>query len=148
MVFPLSVAIFLKKFFGHWVSHYKVSIGVMFHLCGKSTCNILLWWYTPCFFDGDGGGGDKCVTLLVTLLGAAMVDVFIFTVDVGDWRHCSHNSAMVLFSQLGCSLCLLSEAMGSLIQLIHVALCNCISSDCGNISNTFPEVVNFIRNIF
>ena len=48
--------------------------------------------------------GDKGVTLHVTLLGDVMVDVFIFIVDVGNWRHCSHNSAMVLFSQLGCSL--------------------------------------------
>jgi hypothetical protein len=31
--------------------------------------------------------------------------------------------------------------MGSLILLCHVALCNCVSSDCGNFSNTFPEVV-------
>ena len=42
--------------------------------------------------------------LLVTLLGAVMVELFIFIVDVGNWRHCSRNSAMVLFSQLGCSL--------------------------------------------
>ena len=48
--------------------------------------------------------GDNGVTLHVTLLGDVMVDVFIFIVDVGNWRHCSHNSAMVLFSQLGCSL--------------------------------------------
>ena len=48
--------------------------------------------------------GDKGVTLHVTLLGDVMVDVFMFIVDVGNWRHCSCNSAMVLFSQLGCSL--------------------------------------------
>ena len=75
--------------------------------CGKSTCNILLWWYTPCFCDGNGGGGDKGLTLHVTLMGDVMVDVFIFIVDVGDWRHCSCNSAMVLFSQLCCSLLLM-----------------------------------------
>ena len=47
---------------------------------------------------------DNGVTLHVTLLGDVMVDVFIFIVDVGNWRHCSRNIAMVLFSQLGCSL--------------------------------------------
>ena len=52
----------------------------------------------PCFCDCNGGGGDDSVILLVTLLGAVVVDVFIFIVDVGNWRHCSCNSAMVLFS--------------------------------------------------
>ena len=100
-----------------------------------------LWWYIPCFSDGNGGGCDNGVTLFVTLLGAVMVDMFIFIVDVGNWMYCSRNSAMVLFGQLGCSLLLQWWTMGSLMQLYHMALCNCISSDCGNFSNTFLQKV-------
>ena len=100
-----------------------------------------LWWYIPCFSDGNDGGCDKGVTLFVTLLGAVMVDMFIFFVDVGNWMYCSRNSAMVLFGQLGCSLLLLWWTMGSLMQLYDVTLCNCISSDCGNFSNTLSQKV-------
>ena len=100
-----------------------------------------LWWYIPCFSESNGGGCDNGVTLFVTLLGDVMVDLFIFIVDVGNWMYCSRNSAMVLFGQLGCSLLLLWWTMGSLMQLYHMALCNCISSDCGNFSNTFLQKV-------
>ncbi len=100
-----------------------------------------LWWYIPCFSDSNGDDCDNGVILLVTLLGAVMVDMFIFIVDVGNWMYCSRNSAMVLFGQLGCSLLLLWWTMGSLMQLYDVTLCNCISSDCGNFSNTLSQKV-------
>jgi len=58
---------------GNFSRIISLGSGFLIRKLPLGTRNILLWWYTPCFCDGNGGGGDNGVTLLVTLLGAVIV---------------------------------------------------------------------------